>query len=95
MAQVTVRMMGVAKEAAGRGEEPLTIQPGSDVSGVLQTLAEKHGPGFRDAVLDPLTQTPVATLILINGIEIGNLQGLETPVNDGDTLILLSVTHGG
>ena len=95
MPQVTVRMVGVAKEAAGTPEQTLTIPPKSIISTVLQTLIETHGDALRDAILDPTTQTPVSTLILLNGVETGNLQGLKTPVTDGDTIILLSVTHGG
>ncbi len=95
MARVTVRMVGVAKEAAGTPEETLTIPSKSKVSTILQTLIEKHGDTFRDAILDPTTKTPVSTIILLNGVETGNLQGLDTPVADGDTIILLSVTHGG
>ena len=95
MARVTVRMVGVAKEAAGTPEQTLTLPPDSNVSTVLQTLIEEHGDAFRDTILDPSTQTPVSTLILLNGVETGNLQGLDTPVSDGDTIVLLSVTHGG
>ena len=95
MARVVVKMMGVAKEVAGTPEEALDISENADISTVLRTLIEEHGTGFRDAILDPVTQTPVATLILLNGVEIDNLQGLSTPITDGDTLILLSVTHGG
>jgi molybdopterin converting factor small subunit len=95
MARVTVRMIGVAKEAAGIPEQNLTIPSNANVSFVLQTLIERHGDALRDAILDPTTQTPVSTLILLNGVETGNLQGLETPIADGDTIVLLSVTHGG
>jgi molybdopterin converting factor small subunit len=95
MARITVRMIGVAKEAAGTPEQTLTLPSESNVSTVLQTLIEEHGDPLRDAILDPTTQTPVSTLILLNGVETGNLQGLDTPVADGDTIILLSVTHGG
>jgi molybdopterin converting factor small subunit len=95
MARVTVRMVGVAKEAAGTPEQALIIPSNSNISTVLRTLIEKHGDAFKDAILDPTTQTPVSTLILLNGVETGNLQGLNTPVTDGDTIVLLSVTHGG
>jgi molybdopterin converting factor small subunit len=95
MARVTVRMVGGAKEAAGTPEQALIIPSNSNISTVLRTLIEKHGDAFKDAILDPTTQTPVSTLILLNGVETGNLQGLNTPVTDGDTIVLLSVTHGG
>jgi len=34
-------------------------------------------------------------LILRNGVEVGNLRGLDTALDDGDELVLISVTHGG
>ena len=95
MVRITVRMVGVAKEAAGTSEQTLTLPPNANVSTVLQTLIERHGDAFRDAILDPTTKPPVSTLILLNGVETGNLQGLDTPVTDSDTIVLLSVTHGG
>lgn len=95
MPRVTVRMMGMAREAAGTSQKILEIRSDTDIKTVLHTLFKEHGAGLRDSVLDPLTQTPVSTLILLNRVEIGNLQGLQTPVSDGDNIILLSVTHGG
>ncbi|MGD2142433.1 MAG: MoaD/ThiS family protein [Candidatus Bathyarchaeota archaeon] len=95
MVRVTVKILGVAKEAAGTGEGVLKLPEGTDISTALGTLFKDYGEGLRDAILDPITGTPVATLILVNGIEIGNLEGLNTLLSDGDNLVLLSVTHGG
>ncbi|MBS7638775.1 hypothetical protein KEJ49_07870, partial [Candidatus Bathyarchaeota archaeon] len=33
--------------------------------------------------------------ILINGVEVNNLEGLKTQVEDGDMLVIIPVTHGG
>jgi molybdopterin converting factor small subunit len=95
MVEITVKMLGVAKDAAGRDRETITIPECADVHKALRTLIDIHGQPLRDSLLDPVTDTPVATLILLNGVEIGNLQGLETLLTQGDTLVLLSVTHGG
>lgn len=35
------------------------------------------------------------TLILVNGVEIFALNGLDTKVNEGDIITLIPVTHGG
>lgn len=35
------------------------------------------------------------TLILVNGVEISALNGLDTKVNEGDIITLIPVTHGG
>ncbi len=95
MVEINVRMLGVAKDAAGRDQEAITIPECADVYEALCILIGIHGQPLRDALLDPVTGTPVATLILLNGVEIGNLQGLKTPLNHDDELVLLSVTHGG
>lgn len=35
------------------------------------------------------------TLILVNGVEVSALNGLDTKVNEGDIITLVPVTHGG
>jgi molybdopterin converting factor small subunit len=95
MVEITVKYLGVAKDAAGKDWETTTIPKGADVHEALRILINIHGQSLKNALLDPVTETPVATLILLNGVEIGNLQGLESPLNHSDTLVLLSVTHGG
>ena len=95
MSRVAVKMLGVVKEVVGFEEDIIDVPKGANVSTTLQVLIQKYGADFRDALLDPVTGTPVTTLILVNGVEIGNLQGLETSISDGDDLVLLSVTHGG
>ncbi|MBQ04051.1 hypothetical protein CL673_04980 [Candidatus Bathyarchaeota archaeon] len=95
MVEIAIKMLGVAKDAAGRVRETITIPECADVYEAIRTLIDIHGQPLKDVLLDPVTETPLATLILLNGIEIGNLQGLETPLYHNDTLVLLSVTHGG
>jgi molybdopterin converting factor small subunit len=95
MVEINIKLLGVAKDAAGRDRDTITIPECADVYEALRTLIDIHGQPLRDALLDPVTESPVATLILLNGVEIGNLQGLESPLNHGDELVFLSVTHGG
>jgi molybdopterin converting factor small subunit len=95
MVKVTIKILGSLKELATH-EEILEIPEGSDISRLLQKLINKHGSDLRNALLDPILESPIpSNLILINGIEINNLDGLRTPINDGDNIILLSVIHGG
>jgi molybdopterin converting factor small subunit len=39
--------------------------------------------------------TRANTLILLNGVEVSALKGEETEVNDGDSIILIPISHGG
>lgn len=89
-------MMGPLKEASGSEEKELTLSKDARVSDAILRILEAYGGALDGALLDPYTLSPVTnTLILVNGVEVGNLHGLETPLRDGDSLVLLSVTHGG
>lgn len=93
---VVVRMIGTLRAASGRHEASVDLPEGGDVSTVLQTLVGKFDSTFRKTLLDPVIQSPSANaLIILNGVEINNLQGLNTKLKDGDELILLPITHGG
>ena len=94
--RVTARMMGPLKEASGGEEQELTLNQDAKVSDAIHRILEAYGGALEGVLLDPYTLSPVTnTLILLNGVEVGNLLGLETPMRDGDILVLLSVTHGG
>ena len=93
--RVTARMMGPLKEALGRAEEEIFLGEGSRVSDAVNSLVAKTGD-LEEALIDAQIGSPlVKALILLNGVEVGNLKGTETPLRDGDTLVFLSVTHGG
>jgi molybdopterin converting factor small subunit len=94
--RVKARMMGPLKEASGSEEQELTLDQGAKVSDAVLRILESHEGSLDGVLLDPYTLSPATnTLILLNGVEVGNLRGLETPLMDGDLLVLLAVTHGG
>ena len=96
MIRVNVRMMGTLRDAAGSSEEELSLEEGADVSTAIRELIDEHGEGFERALVDPVIQSALPNaLILLNGVEIGNLKGLVTALRDGDKMVLLPVTHGG
>jgi len=93
---VRVKMLGTIKDASGKEEEELILPDETHVARVLQRLTHEYGKRLDEVLLDQMLGSPLPnTLILLNGVEINNLDGLETPVRDGDTLILLPVAHGG
>ena len=94
--RVMARMMGPLKVASGSEEQELTLNHDANVGDAIHRILEAHEGGLDGVLLDPYTLSPATnTLILLNGVEVGNLLGLETPMRDGDRLVLLSVTHGG
>lgn len=96
MVHVRVRMVGPLKEAWGRGDEELSLGDGADISSVICALIERQGEVLERALLDPVLRSPLPNaLILLNGVEIHNIRGLSTQIEDGDVIALLSITHGG
>jgi molybdopterin converting factor small subunit len=91
LARVRVRLMGTLRRAIGREEFELSVEP-PEVAQVIHRLSEMLGQG--GAQFDP--ENPGAeALILLNGVEISNLEGLRTQVEDGDMMVILPVAHGG
>jgi MoaD family protein len=92
---IRLRLLGTIKEASGVSEEEIQIPGDSSVYTALKLLIAKYGDSFSKVLFDPVIDRPTNTLIIVNGVEIDNLNGLCTPLKEGDELTLLSVTHGG
>ena len=94
MSMVHVRLMGTFREAAGQSE--VQIENCDTVNKVIISLVNLIGDNFEKVIYDPVMHSPLPNaLILLNGVEVNNLQGLETQVKEEDSVVLLSVTHGG
>jgi molybdopterin converting factor small subunit len=89
-----VRMLGVLREA-GSNEQTIDINEGATVDSVLRDLMAQDDR--LEAVLwDKGVDSPLPNaLIMLDGVEVNNLDGLETHVKRGQELVLLSVVHGG
>lgn len=92
---IKVRMLGVLREAGGSKEQTIDVVEGATVESVIRNLMAENER--LEAVLwDKDVDSPLPnTLIMLDGVEVNNLEGLETPVKRGQKLVLLSVVHGG
>ena len=94
---VEVKLLGTLRGISGRDRIPLKLRgETATVRDVIQELVDRLPGRFKRMLVDPELESPRPnTLILLNGREIGVLSGLETPVRDGDEVVLLPVSHGG
>ena len=92
-----VKLLGTLRGISGRDRIPLKLRgETATVRDVIQELVDRLPGRFKRMLVDPELESPRPnTLILLNGREIGVLNGLETPVRDGDEVVLLPVSHGG
>ena len=93
--QVKVRMMGVLRKAKGLKEVFLDVPEGSSVGFIIKTLIGEN-ESLRSVLWDSEVDSPSPNaLVMLDGIEISNLQGIDTKVEPESELVLLSVVHGG
>ncbi len=79
-------------------EETLTFPAGRKVTvdSVLKMLSEKYGAAFTDYVYDGKSGQPKAFLqFLVNGNSTSTMNGLQTELQNGDTLAILPPVGGG
>lgn len=92
---IIVKFVGAFRHFSGVGELALGCCGLNSVSDLVNELVKKV-PEMERGLVDPQLGNPGPNaLILVNGREIGVLDGLETRLKDGDEVVLVPVVHGG
>ncbi len=96
MIEVKVKLVGPFKGPSGRSEVMVTLNDGTSIRSLFQNPEETMGIEFKrdltNLELDGLRQK---ALILVNEVEIGLLQELDTKLKNRDVVTVIPVTHGG
>jgi len=93
--KVKVKLFGVLKRAFGSDNLLLELSEFSKLKDLIDKIVEES-PSLRNVLLDPELMDPRPhMIILVNGVEISALNGLETSLKDGDEIVLIPVIHGG
>jgi len=93
--KVNVRLLGVFRGFSGKSRISLKLEQPT-VRRVIQKLADSLSVEAKRLLVDPELNDPRPNaLILVNGKEIGVLNGLETEIKEGDEVTLIPVSHGG
>ncbi len=94
---VDLRLPGALRPYAG-GRHAVTVtlpeeQPAT-VGRLLDALGGEH-PGVRQRVMDELGVLRPHVNVFVNGESVRYLQGLATPLRDGDEVMILPAVSGG
>lgn len=87
--KIEVLFFGQLRELTGVRDGVFTVN-GASLVDLMEHLGEKYGAAFRQQV-DSIN----GLRILINGQEYMLLGGMEAPLKDGDTVVLLPPIFGG
>jgi molybdopterin synthase sulfur carrier subunit len=88
----TVKIPPVLRDSVG-GEKQVDAA-GSSVGEVLRSLADAH-PQTQSQLFSPEGDLNRYVNVYLNDEDVRVLDGMETPVTDGDTLVILPAMAGG
>jgi len=90
----TVRLSATLRAAAGGKAITVPLASGATVRDLLQAIEDAH-PKLAAKLLDASRGLTPGTQILVDGKHIDWLEGLDTPVDDADDLMLVPPLSGG
>ncbi len=92
---ITVKFVGALRHFSGAGKLELGCVGLTSVGELVNELI-REVPAVEGVLIDQQLENPGPNaLILVNGREIGVLDGLETGLKDGDEVVFVPVVHGG
>jgi molybdopterin converting factor small subunit len=87
--RVKVRLLGSLRPPNMRGGVEVDLPEGSNLATLIEDISETY-PDVAGAL-----RSPSGNLMMVNGVEAGNLGGLYTPLSEDSEVVLVPVTHGG
>ena len=88
----TVKIPPVLRSSTGNEKE--VAADGADVGEVLRSLAQQH-PGVESQLFGEGGALNRYVNVYLNDEDVRVLEGLDTPVKEGDTLVILPAMAGG
>ena len=65
------------------------------VRDLIAILVERYGDNFKEFMLSPENRLQKYVVILVNGRGVGILNGLETMLREGDSILIMPAVGGG
>ena len=86
------RIPGPLRRLSG-GQNTVDVEAG-DLATAIEALDARY-PGFKDRLLDEKGELRQFVNVYLNDEDVRFLDGLDTPVKDGDTVTVLPAVAGG
>jgi molybdopterin synthase sulfur carrier subunit len=77
------------------GERNTQIDDVNNISDLVDVLYQKYGKEFKDLLMDAHGNLRDYLKIMINGEDIRDIEGLDTPLKDGDQIVMFQTIAGG
>jgi sulfur-carrier protein len=84
------------KQAIGQRQTEIELPDGSTVDGLYSYMMRRWGDKLSPHLLDPSSGAVLPHIrIMVNGQTVQFLQGMETPLHEGDEVLFLPLVSGG
>jgi molybdopterin converting factor small subunit len=94
--QVNVHYISLVKSYTNTSQDEFTLPEKTVLSELLDKIAKDYGKSFTQDVYDPVKKEMKTSFVaMVNGVLMGQLQGVNTPLKDRDSVILMSLVTGG
>jgi MoaD family protein len=94
--KVTIHTILELKKILGKGEVEVAITEGSTVESLLSLMMNTWGERVSSYLCGPGSARPLPHMrIMVNGRDIGSLNGMGTALQDGDEVLILPPVSGG
>ena len=94
--QVKVHYISLVKTYTNKSQDEFTFPKNIMLSELLDKIAQTYGKQFTQEVYDPNKKEMKPTFVaMINGVLMDQLKGTNTPLKNGDNIILMSLMTGG
>jgi molybdopterin converting factor small subunit len=94
--QVKVHYISLVKSYTNKSLDEIMLGDNATLGQLLDQIAEAYGKQFAAEVYDPAEKEVKPTFVaMVNGIHMDQLQGVDTALKDGDSVILMSLMTGG
>jgi molybdopterin converting factor small subunit len=94
--RIIVHYLSLVKSFTKTSQDEFDVDQDSPLSELLCYVAEKYGKPFTQEVYDPAQKEMKPTFVtMVNGVLMDQLQGINTPLKNGDNIIIMSLMTGG
>ncbi len=94
--KIKVHYISLVKSFTKTSQDEFDLKEGVLLADLLDKIAAKYGKPLTQEVYDPTKKEMKSTfVVMVNGVLMDQLQGVNTPLKDGDNIILMSLMTGG
>ncbi len=94
--KVEVHYLGLVKTYTNKGQDNIELHENSALSDLLEKLANNFGKPFNSEIYEPAKKEVKAMFtVMVNGVIMGQLNGVNTKLKEGDNIIIMPLMTGG